>query len=100
MRSDGVRTDAVPGSQQTHLGLVFSGLSGSSDSDSRAEPDRFQSGCVLMCGSVRVLFGAEQLQLVLVLCEKSLKAQVFSDDGEDFTQQLPFVQTQSCWLPG
>lgn len=40
-----------------------------------------------------VLFVAQLLQLVLILGEQSLESQVFSDDGQDFLQQLPLVQT-------
>lgn len=40
-----------------------------------------------------VLFVAQLLQLVLILGEQSLESQVFSDDGQDFLQQLSLVQT-------
>lgn len=40
-----------------------------------------------------VSFPAQQLQLVLVLREEPLEAQVLSDDGQHLAQQLPLLQT-------
>lgn len=42
-----------------------------------AGPNRSSNESVCVC----VLFGAQQLQLVLVLREQPLESQVFSDDG-------------------